>query len=315
MPRRSLPRDVVPREAVPREAVPREAVPLGDIARHRWLELTILLPAIGLLAAGHSLSRTAPHSLSATLRVCADPNNMPFSDREEQGFDNQVAALIAADLGRSLQYIWYPQRRGFIRHTIGAGVCDLVVGVPNGLPGVRTTRPFYRSTYVFVTRADRQDAIRSLDDPRLRTWRVGLHFTGGSSNPPPSHALARRGIIDNVVAYSIYGDYGTPSPPTRLIDAVAAGDIDVAIAWGPMAGYTASREPIALRVTPVAPSVDGPGVSFPFDLAVGLPPADSDEATAVQRVLDRRRDEITAILKSYHVPLLALAPEGPHAAN
>ncbi len=240
---------------------------------------------------------------------------MPFSDREAQGFDNRVASLIAADLHRPLQYVWYPERRGFVRHTIGAGRCDLVIGVPNGLPGLRTTRPFYRSTYVFVTRADRQHAIRSLDDPRLRTWRIGLHFTGGSANPPPSHALARRGIVGNVVAYSIYGDYGTPAPPTRLIDAVADGDVDVAIAWGPMAGYTASHEPVALRLTPVSPSIDGPGVSFPFDLAVGVAPDDSAAATAVQRVLDRRHDAITAILQSYHVPLLALGPEARHDAN
>jgi len=303
--------------------MPRRSPRRPGSGRHAWLDVTILIPAVGLLASGRA-SVTPPVSTpvaasvataTRTLRVCADPNNMPFSDSGAHGFDNRVASLIAGDLHRTLQYVWYPERRGFIRRTIGAGTCDLVIGVPTGLPGVRTTRPFYRSTYVFVTRADGEDAIRSLDDPRLRTWRVGLHFTGGSANPPPSHALARRGIVDNVVAYSIYGDYATPSPPTRLIDAVAAGDIDVAIAWGPMAGYTASREPVALRVTPVSPADDGPGVSFPFDLAVGVAPADSAAAAAIQQVLDHRRDAITAILRSYHVPLLAMSPETSHAAN
>ncbi|HUR94055.1 MAG TPA: hypothetical protein VMY76_05700, partial [Gemmatimonadales bacterium] len=123
--------------------------------------------------------------------MCADPNNLPFSNRREQGFENRIAALIGAELGARVQYTWWPQRRGFVRNTLNAERCDVVIGVPDGFDEVLTTRPYYRSAYAFVSRAGGV-SVRSFDDPALRTLRIGVHFTGAGGNPPPAEALARR---------------------------------------------------------------------------------------------------------------------------
>jgi quinoprotein dehydrogenase-associated probable ABC transporter substrate-binding protein len=245
--------------------------------------------------------------------VCADPNNLPFSNRAGDGFENRIATLLARRLDARLVYVWWPQRRGFVRQTLDAGLCDVVIGVPSGYPLVLTTRPYYRSTYVFVSRADRALHVRSLDDTRLHRLRIGLHFTGGRSNPPPADALARRGVITNIVAYSIYGDYRAPNPPARLIDAVAAGDVDLAIAWGPLAGYFAAREPVRLDVVPVSPAVDpvlgGVGMPLTFDIALGVRHGDLRRRDQLQRALDRAAPAIRQILDAYHVPLVPEAAQ------
>jgi quinoprotein dehydrogenase-associated probable ABC transporter substrate-binding protein len=245
--------------------------------------------------------------------VCADPNNLPFSNRAGDGFENRIATLLARRLDARLVYVWWPQRRGFVRQTLDAGLCDVVIGVPSGYPLVLTTRPYYRSTYVFVSRADRALHVRSLDDTRLHRLRIGLHFTGGRSNPPPADALARRGVITNIVAYSIYGDYRAPNPPARLIDAVAAGDVDLAIAWGPLAGYFAAREPVRLDVVPVSPAVDpvlgGVGMPLTFDIALGVRHGDLRRRDQLQRALDRAAPAIRQILDAYHVPLVLEAAQ------
>ena len=251
--------------------------------------------------------RPATRAVERDLRVCADPNNLPFSNRQGEGFENKIAVLLAHRLGARLVYAWWPQRRGFVRHTVDAGVCDVVIGVPSGYPLLLTTHPYYRSTYVFVSRADRALHLRSLNDARLHHLRIGLHFTGGKSNPPPADALARRGVITNIVAYSIYGDYRTPNPPAHLIDAVAAGQVDVAIVWGPLAGYFAAREPVALDVVPVSPAVDPvpgtTGIPFAFDIALGVHQGDLRRRDQLQRVLDLEAPAIRQILDHYHVPL------------
>ena len=172
------------------------------------------------------------------LRVCADPNNLPFSNEREEGFENRLAELLARELGAErVEYTWWAQRRGFFRNTLNAGLCDVVMGVPSSVELAATTRPYYRSTYVFVTRADRGLDIRSLDDEALRRVRVGVSIIGDDyANAPPAHALAQRGIVGNVVGFSVYGDYAQPNPPARIVEAVAAGDVDVAVVWGPLAG-------------------------------------------------------------------------------
>jgi quinoprotein dehydrogenase-associated probable ABC transporter substrate-binding protein len=240
------------------------------------------------------------------LRVCADPNNMPFSNRAGEGFENRIAELIARDLGDSVTYAWWPPRRGWVRNTLRAGTCDVAIGVPSGYDLVETTRPYYRSTYVFVSRADRHLALGSLDDPRLRAWKIGLHFIGDDyTNPPPAHALGERGIVRNVVGYSIYGDYREPNTPARLIDAVAKGDVDIAIAWGPLAGYFAKHEPVPLAVAPVRPMRDArSGMVFAFPIALGVRKGDAARRDTLQRVLDRERPAIARILAEYGVPVV-----------
>jgi mxaJ protein len=240
------------------------------------------------------------------LRVCADPNNLPFSNQQEVGFENHVAKLLASDLGAELRYTWWAQRRGFFRNTLNAGLCDVVLGIPGNFDLALPTRPYYRSTYVFVSRSGSGFDVDSLDDPALRRARIGVHLVGDDySNTPPALALARRGLSHNVTGFSLYENYARPNPPARIIEAVAQGAIDVAIVWGPFAGYFGPRMPVPLRITPVQPERDGPDLPFVFDIAAGVRKGDTALRREVQAVLDRRRDDIRRILDSYGVPVTA----------
>src|SRR4051794_16790009 len=185
------------------------------------------------------------------LRVCADPNNLPFSNQRGEGFENEIVDIVARELNATVSYVWWAQRRGFIRNTLKAGLCDLVPGTPANLEMLRTTTPYYRSSYVFVTRKDGPD-IASFNDPRLRDLRIGVQLIGDDgANSPPVQALGRRGIVGHLIGYPVYGDYSVPNPPARIVEAVARGDIDVAVVWGPLAGYFAARQAVPLELTPV----------------------------------------------------------------
>ena len=237
------------------------------------------------------------------LRVCADPNNLPFSNERLEGFENKLAELIAHDLNATLTYTWWAQRRGFIRHTLQAATCDLVLGVPKRLDAVLTTNPYYRSTYVFVYRLDSGPAVRSLDDPLLRTVKIGVQLIGNDgANSPPAHALARRHIIENVVGYSVYGDYAQPHPTAQIIEAVATGAIDVAVVWGPIAGYFARAQPVPLVVVPVTPAQDVPALPFVFDIALGVRRGEEAFRAELDAILQRRQPEINRMLDAYGVP-------------
>lgn len=241
------------------------------------------------------------------LRVCADPNNLPFSNEMLEGFENRIAELVANDLHATLRYTWWAQRRGFLRSTLKAGLCDVVMGLPSSVEMALPTSPYYRSTYVFVSRAGRHLNVRSLDDPRLKKWRVGVQIIGDDyANAPPAHALARRGIVNNVVGFSVYGDYSQPNPPARIVEAVAGGDIDVAIVWGPLAGYFAGRQPIALDVTPVSPQSDSPARPFVFDISIAVRRGDDARRTALDTFIVRHRGAIDRLLDEYGVPRLPL---------
>lgn len=243
---------------------------------------------------------------AGVLRVCADPNNLPFSDREGRGFENRIAELIARDLHERVRYTWWAQRRGFVRNTLEAKRCDVIIGIDAGDEQVLTSPPYYWSTYVFVSRRERDLRVSSFDDPRLRRMRVGIHVIGDDYNAlPPGVALARRGIVNNVRGYSIYGNYAEPSPPSKLIDAVARGDVDVAVAWGPLAGYYARRTRVPLRVSPVATRDAIPGIPFTYGIAIGVRRRDTTRLARLEDVLRRRRGDVRAILESYGVPLLA----------
>jgi mxaJ protein len=249
------------------------------------------------------LTGAAPVTGAAPLRVCADPNNLPFSNARGEGFENRLAELVARELGTRVEYTWWAQRRGFVRQTLGAGACDLIVGVPAGWDPVLATRPYYRSTYVFVWRRDRAFDVRSLDDARLRQLVVGVQLVGDNGiNTPPAHALAARGIVDNVRGYSIYGDYATPNPSTAILEAVARGDVDVAIVWGPLAGYFADRLSAPLDWAALTPAVDPPALRFTFAIAAGVRKDAAALRDRVQDALDRRAGDVQAILDAYGVP-------------
>ena len=256
--------------------------------------------AVALLIGGTAQARE--------LRICADPNNLPFSNEKGEGFENRIVEVIAKDLGATVTYTWHAQRRGFLRETLNARSCDLVPGLPSSLEGVRTTAPYYRSSYVFVAR-EGEPLPESFNDPVLRQRRIGIQLVGDNGwNTPPAHALSRRGIVGNVRGYTLYGDYGTPNPPARIVDAVADGEIDIGIVWGPLAGYFAGRESKPLRIAPVKPSFDGPRLPMVWDISMGVRKEDDGFRQEIDDVLRRRHAEIDAILAEFGVPRLD-APE------
>lgn len=250
-------------------------------------------------------------SSETALRVCADPNNLPFSNDRGQGFENKIAELIADDMHVPVEYTWWAQRRGFFRNTLRAGVCDVVIGVPLSFELAATTRPYYRSTYVFVTRRDRGINIASLDDPQLKDLTIGVQMMGDDgANAPAAHALANRGIIQNVRGYTLYGNYTDNSPPAKIIDAVVKGDVDVAVVWGPLAGYFASRSSAALDLKPVKPEMDLPYLPFVYDISIGVRRGDDGLKTKLDDILDRRKRDIDKILSDFQVPRAAAVREG-----
>src|SRR5919199_2937557 len=170
----------------------------------------------------------------ADLRVCAEPDNLPFSHRNESGFENRIAALLAEDMGATLIYSWQPQRRGFVRKTLGAGLCDVWMGVPADFERVLTTRPYYRSSYVFVYG---ERPLRSFDEPSLKELRIGVQLPGNDmAATPPGHALAARGAVQKVVGFPVYGEQPAAQ---RIVEAVAKGELDAGVVWGPAGAFFA----------------------------------------------------------------------------
>ena len=260
---------------------------------------SIRLPIIAAL-----LMMFTAHAQARVLRVCADPNNLPFSNERGEGFENKIAQVIADELNATLSYTWWAQRRGFLRKTLNDDQCDLVTGTTNGIEMLRTTRPYYRSGFMFVSRRG-GPAVTSLDDPVLHDLKIGIQLVGeDGSNPPPSEALARRGVIDNVKGYMVYGDYRDEAPASNIMKAVAAGEIDVAIVWGPLAGYFATREDVPLVLTFVKPEIDGPRLPMAFDANMGVRRTDRALLDEINRALVNRKSEIDAILADYGVPRL-----------
>ncbi len=257
------------------------------------LALLLLLSSAPVLSA--QLSR-------GVLRVCADPNNLPYSNERREGFENKLAELVAKDLGARVEYTWWAQRRGYVRNTLRAGKCDVLMGVPTGFELVLVTRPYYRSTYTFVSRRAAA-RITSLDDPALHRLRVGVQMIGDDfANSPPAAALTRRGIVKNVKGYTVLGDYREPNPPSRIVRAVENGEVDVAIVWGPLAGYFAKKSPVPLRIDPVSPEIDLPYLPFVFDIAMGVRRGQTAFRDRLDDVLRRRKGEIDRLLDSYGVP-------------
>jgi len=239
------------------------------------------------------------------LRVCADPNNLPFSNQAEAGFENKLANMIAEHFGKQASYTWWAQRRGFIRNTLKADKCDVVMGLPSTYDLVETTKPYYRSTYVFVSRQDRRLDLESLLDPRLHQLTIGVHLIGDDgNNPPPAEALGEQGIVDNVRGYSIYGDYRQADPPARLIEAVEHGEIDVAAAWGPLGGYFAKTSPTPLTVTPIRDGERFAPQQFQFAISMGVRKGHHALRDQLNAFIDEHRAEITALLRNYGVPMV-----------
>jgi quinoprotein dehydrogenase-associated probable ABC transporter substrate-binding protein len=242
------------------------------------------------------------------LRVCADPNNLPYSNSARQGFENKLADLVAQKLRADLQYHWQPQRRGFIRNTLKANFCDLIMGVPSESEMLLATIPYYRSTYVFVAKKESALHVTSLNSPLLRKLRIGVQIVGDDyTNTPPVHALSQRGIVRNVVGYRVTDDYAKASPTARLIEAVSAGDVDLAIAWGPIAGYFSQRQAVPLELLAVPPASDPHALPFVFDISMGIRRGEDNLKEELDAIIEENSGRISEILRNYGVPLVSSA--------
>jgi mxaJ protein len=237
------------------------------------------------------------------LRVCADPNNLPFSNAAGEGFENHIAELVAQKLQTRVEYTWWAQRRGFIRNTLKQKTCDIVIGVPTGFAQALTTRPYYRSHYVFVSRTADGPAPHSLDDPVLKQKVIGVPLIGDDgANAPPAHGLTRRGIVGNVRGFMVYGDYRDRAPSARIVEAVADRSIDIAVVWGPLAGYFVQHQPVSLIITPIESGPLDAGLPYAFDIAMGVRRGDTGLRDRINAALPELQPRIDAILAQYHVP-------------
>jgi mxaJ protein len=283
------------------------------------IRLSLLLSVLLVSSAGAAVDPAAKPEAEPTTReltVCADPNNLPFSNKAEQGFENKIATLIARDMGAKLTYVWWAQRRGYARNTLNEEKCDMWPGVAHGVDRIATSRPYYHSTYVFVTRENTPLQGLTLDDARLRSLKIGVQMIGNdATNTPPAHALSRRGIVDNVRGYMLYGNYDTPNPPAAIMDAVANGDVDVALVWGPLAGYFAPHLAVPLRLERVTPELDDAIWPMTYGISVGVNQRNPELLAEVQKILDQEQPIIEAILSTYAVPVVATSVPGASQGN
>jgi mxaJ protein len=263
--------------------------------------LLTVAATLSLMGAGPPL---AP---PGALRVCADPDDMPASNDKREGFANKIADLIAKDLDDTVTYAWWPSRRGYIRNTLRAMQCDVVLDVPQQYDLVAPTKPYYRSVYVIVTRRDRHLDITSLDDPRLKTLKIGVNSIGDNyTQTPPADALSSRGISANLVWFTTF--YDDEHQPGDIVNAVANGTVDLAVVWGPLGGYFAKHASQPLSVTMLPDSDALTGKQFAFDQSLGVRRSDTDLKAKLNEILDKRHEDIAKILDEYGVPTLPITP-------
>lgn len=243
----------------------------------------------------------APAETARPLRVCGDPNNLPFSNEKLQGLENKIADVLARELKTSVAYTWWPHQRGLVKRVLNTGRCDVMLGIPKGYDLVLWTRPYYRTGYVLAYRKDRGLKLRSLDDPQLRTLKVGVQV-----NTPPHEALGARGIADNVVGYQLMFDsnFHAEDYPGKMVEDLIAGKIDVALVWGPIAGYFAKKKAAPLELV-VLDGASEAGSRFAFDISMGVRKGDKELKARLEEAIDHRHDEITHILEDFGVPLVA----------
>ena len=248
---------------------------------------------VGILA----LAAAMP-CLGQELRVCADPDNLPFSSTQKKGFENELAEMVARELHQQLTYVWQRMGRGFVRDYINQSKCDLLIGIPTNFRMVGTTRPYYRSTYVFLVRKDAAYTPTSLDDPALGNLRIGIQALD-EQYTPPGEVLVKRGMQGHLKAFhSVGGD------ADAIIQAVLKREVDVALVWGPLAGYSA-RQTHVLKVIPVSPESVSE-IPLTFEISMGVKRGNEQLRSAVEAVLERQSAAIAALLDRYGVPQLPM---------
>jgi quinoprotein dehydrogenase-associated probable ABC transporter substrate-binding protein len=232
------------------------------------------------------------------LRVCADPRNMPFSDEKGEGFENKLAELVAHKLGKSLAYSWYPQAPGFVRNTLGAYKCDVIMGYPQGNDIVQSTNPYYRTAYALVFRPARGlDGVDTLADPRLKAKHIGI-----VAGTPPATLFAANGLMANAKPYPLVIDTRVDSSAAAMMNDLAAGDIDAGVLWGPLAGYYAMQAKEPTTVVPLVKERGAPRLAY--YITMGVRAADQEWKRQLNRLIAESQPEINRLLASFGVPLL-----------
>ncbi|MEK0083105.1 quinoprotein dehydrogenase-associated putative ABC transporter substrate-binding protein [Benzoatithermus flavus] len=271
---------------------PISRVAIGAIALAAAL-LRAPFPAVAQTQAplGELVDRTA-------LRVCADPNDLPFSNDKGEGFENKIAELMAQRLGVPLQYTWFPQSVGFVRNTLRANRCDLIMGVVAADELVQNTNPYYRSAYVLVHRADEGDRFGSLDSPLMQTARIGI-----VAGTPVADLLVRKNLMAQARPYQLLVDTRLEQPARQMIEDLAKGDLDVALLWGPIAGYWIRKQATPLTLVPLT-SDPRTGLRLDFRISMGIRPNEPLWKHDVNTLIRELKPEIQKILLDYGVPLL-----------
>jgi quinoprotein dehydrogenase-associated probable ABC transporter substrate-binding protein len=271
----------------------------------RRFAIGLLLTAPSVLSPGTAVGQARDDpSLSVELidpkvfRVCADPHNLPFSNEGGEGFENKIAELIARKLDKSLAYSWYPQSVGFVRNTLNAHKCDVIMGFPQGGDLAQSTNPYYRTAYAFVFRRGKGlDGIESLSDARLKDKRIGV-----VAGTPPATYLAMNGLLGTVKGYQLVVDTRVDSSGEAMIKDLTAGEIDLGIMWGPMAGYYAAHAGTDMAVVPLVKDNGGPRLAYRIGL--GVRATDQEWKRQLNRLIRDAQPDITRILLGYGVPLL-----------
>ncbi|WP_199699363.1 substrate-binding domain-containing protein [Oleomonas cavernae] len=257
--------------------------------------------ALGACLAGNGALAQQGPDLVATdkLRVCADPSNLPFSNRDKAGFENKIAEIVADELKVPVRYFWLPQGPGFVRNTLATGLCDVIIGYASGADIVQHTNPYYRSTYVLVVKAGGPlDGVERLEDERLKGRRLGII----AATPPADHLL-RLGLLKDAKTYSLLVDRRYASPAEEALADLASGVIDGALLWGPIGGYFAKQAAVPLKVIPLVKEVERPALSF--RITFGIRPDELDWKHRLNDVIRKRKGDIDRVLADYGVPLVA----------
>jgi quinoprotein dehydrogenase-associated probable ABC transporter substrate-binding protein len=241
-----------------------------------------------------SIELVDPH----VFRACADPRNLPFSNEAGEGFENKIAELFARKLGKSVAYTFYPDATGFIRNTLNAHRCDVVLGIAQGDDMVQPTSPYYRTAYVAAYRQDGSlKGLDSLSDPRLKAAKIGI-----VAGTPPATLLAENGLLSHIKSYALVVDTRYDSPTHEMMEDLDRGEIDVALLWGPIAGYYAKKAKTPIAIVPLVK--DQGGAHMVYRIVMGVRRSDQNWKRALDKLISENQGEIQAILRSYGVPLL-----------
>jgi quinoprotein dehydrogenase-associated probable ABC transporter substrate-binding protein len=276
-----------------------------NAAPRRWL--LISFAALTMTLIGENRSRAqVPEGTDLSielvdpkvLRVCADPRNMPFSNDKGEGIENKLAELFAAKLQKRLDYMYFPQATGFVKMTLGAHRCDVIMGFPQGDDVVQGTNPYYRTAYALVVKqGSGLDEVATLEDARLKSKRIGI-----VAGTPPATNMAVAGLMMNAKPYPLMIDTRIDSSAMAMINDLTSGQIDAAVLWGPMAGYYAKQSNPPLRVMPLVKETSGP--TLVFRIGMGVRPADQNWKRLLNRLIQENQPAINKILLDFGVPLL-----------